>query len=459
MKDHCYRIPLYELYEGPAITRWLERMAAKGWLLESIGCWWRFAAIPPKKLRFAVCFCPESSVMDPEPRPEARQYEALCEAAGWKLAAQRAQMQIYYTDAPDAVPVETDEACRLQSIRRTLRKTWVLSNTILMAVCLLYGVLLAAAVRRSPVKVLSDGMFFYTALLLAVIALVLLAQMVTYGIWVARSVRLVRRGGLCARGGLIPGRVCVAVMLGGILLCGVAMAVTVPSQRHILLVGLFRGAAVLAIGAGLRAASKRLGLEGGLAWGFVLVGAFIVILPLLWVENWLADRLAPPPENQEQLTVEVDGESWEYTVTHDPLPLTIQQLDPAAAAWEYETEYQINASPLLVWEEGSQSPCYGGGEQGPILWYDRMQVRFAPIYELCQQYFLELRWVGGYVSVDPAPWGAQAVYAQQEPAGANEGVWLVCYEDQILWISYSGWAGTEPDAAQIAAVRSALALG
>ena len=111
------RIPLFaEFYDYTGASRRLERMAAKGWQLTEVGQWlWRFEKANPQKLHYTVVYFPDVSDLDPDPKIELLDYIAMCEEAGWKLAAQRNQMLIFCSEEADPVPIDTDpviQECR-----------------------------------------------------------------------------------------------------------------------------------------------------------------------------------------------------------------------------------------------------------------------------------------------------------------------------------------------------------
>ena len=90
-------MPLYSYLDRTAITAHLSDMAAQGWMLEKIGGWnWRYRRTEPKKLRFALVFFPASQ-FDPGPSEGLETYRDYCAAAGWQLAAEASQVQIFCT--------------------------------------------------------------------------------------------------------------------------------------------------------------------------------------------------------------------------------------------------------------------------------------------------------------------------------------------------------------------------
>ena len=47
-------LPLYSFYDRSGLSRHLEEMAAKGWMLDSLGAYsWRYRRIEPEQLKYA----------------------------------------------------------------------------------------------------------------------------------------------------------------------------------------------------------------------------------------------------------------------------------------------------------------------------------------------------------------------------------------------------------------------
>ena len=66
MQAKRWELNLYSFYDHTGMERHLEKMAAKGWLLESIGTTlWRYRRIEPQRLRFSVAYYPDATESDP----------------------------------------------------------------------------------------------------------------------------------------------------------------------------------------------------------------------------------------------------------------------------------------------------------------------------------------------------------------------------------------------------------
>ena len=126
MRKKKYCIAQFTFYDRTGIQVYLEKMAAKGWMLEKVtNFYWQFSRIEPKAIHFAVTYFPKASEFDPEPGEEQKELYAFCEAAGWKFIAQTAQLQIFYSEADNPVPVETDAGVELKNIHKSAKGNFV----------------------------------------------------------------------------------------------------------------------------------------------------------------------------------------------------------------------------------------------------------------------------------------------------------------------------------------------
>ena len=75
---------LYAFYDHTGLERHLEKMAANGWMLESVGTYaLRYRRCEPKKLRFAVVYYPKTDSFCPdEPNHEHLTFWDYCAGAG-----------------------------------------------------------------------------------------------------------------------------------------------------------------------------------------------------------------------------------------------------------------------------------------------------------------------------------------------------------------------------------------
>ena len=189
---------LYAFYDHTGLERHLEKMAANGWMLESVGTYaLRYRRCEPKKLRFAVVYYPKTDSFCPdEPNHENLTFWDYCAGAGWQIVTQRDDTHIFYNEDLDAVPIETEAVVQVETMERA-KKGYVLSNTITVA-CLLPTMLYlqVSQLRRDPVAFLADGYDLTMMLMIFVMILLFGVELLGYRLWLRKAKRNARELGI-----------------------------------------------------------------------------------------------------------------------------------------------------------------------------------------------------------------------------------------------------------------------
>ena len=188
MKERMRRFEFYSFFDQKGIERRLSRMAERGWLLEKFGSWsWVYRRIEPKKLTFCVTYYPGASVFDPEPSEGQSTFYDFCEHTGWEIAASSAQMQIFYNQRENPVPIETDPVVMVDTIHRS--KGNVLRSSIaLLAVALLNGGVLWGDVKNHMAETLAKSTTLFSGFCWLCVIALCTADISGYYLWHRRAV-------------------------------------------------------------------------------------------------------------------------------------------------------------------------------------------------------------------------------------------------------------------------------
>ena len=198
MGDFKYQLLTYGLFDYAGVERHLGKMAAKGWQLDSVGSFfWKYKKAEPAALKYSVTYVPEASEFDPEPLEKQKDIEAYCKEAGWKKVGTWMQMQIFCSEHPAAVPIETDEELRLEGIGKSMKKNFLVSHTLLLAVFLLNMFSTLSTARRDWVDFLSDNSKLWNSALWLWGIILLASDFAFYAIWMRRAKRAVKEGRSC----------------------------------------------------------------------------------------------------------------------------------------------------------------------------------------------------------------------------------------------------------------------
>lgn len=105
-------------YECVAAEEYLEHMAEKGWLLQSImGAFLKFKKIKPQKIKYSVDVLHKVSIFDHKDSDVALEYRDYCQTAGWNYVCQKGKIQIFYTeDIKRTISIHTEEDGKFKTV-------------------------------------------------------------------------------------------------------------------------------------------------------------------------------------------------------------------------------------------------------------------------------------------------------------------------------------------------------
>ena len=312
------RMEFFAFYDDQGIARHLERMAGKGWLIERINNYfWTYRKIEPQRLRFAVTYFPEASDFNPGPTENQQTFLEYCESAGWQFAAQWCQMQIFCSENPAAVPLETDEFSRLQNIHRCMRKNFLPGNIVIL---IMLGILLGLqllSVPRDLLSLLAENARLITVTMLLLAILSEAGMLLGYYFWRGRSLRSVANGGSCARGGRFQHWLGGPVWLLVLLLLALYLC-SVGAYWPVILIcaAMFSGITAITLAARAIMRKKGFAKETNIAATAVLILflsiGFGVGLPSL--SDWMRDSGLFEKQPAYIYTTQTGSSSWDWEV-------------------------------------------------------------------------------------------------------------------------------------------------
>lgn len=508
MRETKRRIPQFAFYDKTGIQTYLERQARQGWMLQKISYGWVFRRTTPKKLHFFVTYFHKKSVFDADGSEEQRRFWEFCEHAGWKLAATNEQMQIFYNEEEDPVPIETDALLEVEKIHRSAGKSFLLPYALLVLAFFLQIGSRIGRMRHDPLEILADDINLLIIGSWCLLAAYVVREIVRYFLWHRKAVRMAETEGVFAPTGgvgkvwsMIP-YLAVFCVAAGVLLLGDSGMIHAFLVMCIMLgvsTALITGVSRWMRRAGVRAAFNRLAVI------VLTVLVCIVTIQQLFMMI-IRGELFPGREAAE--TYEYNG--WTYEVYHDSLPLTLEDLsgvenisfdawysyeltekesmflerfeakqDPRADAWEIQDavqdvqrdmpELQSDGRNLRADEQGMREDAdiqrafadlRGPGEDAgelPVLLYTVTEVKAPFLYDWFLEKIVdanaETRNAAGEIRtaemrrIEEEPWGADAAYRLYQD-GEGMRKYVVCYGNVILELSTS-WELTKEQMAVV----------
>lgn len=390
-RDKKWQLVWYQVNDSEAMAQRLEQMAARGWLLEKVSNrGWFYRRGEPGPVRYAITYFPEASIFDAALTQNQETYIDYCRAAGWELAAAYGPIQYFRSTRPDASPIETDEAVKLETIRRSMGKTFVLGYALLLVSAGLNLFLRLDGFRRDPLGFVSRTSNLTLTLLLAGMAVYCAAFLLDYLVWLTLSKRAVARGGACARvhtrARLWSGWALMAVC--AVTLAGYVVDFAAPSTRWILLYSFAGIGLVLAGSQGVLYLLKRRGCSRGTTRaGFVITVVALSLLYATGIPLFVLRYMGGTRPDREPAYVYTGqtntGGTYQTDVYLDELPITLEGLGfDVAESDHYSYEAETERSPLAAHSTYSQIPAkWGGG--APRLTYEVCAVRWGWLRRLC----------------------------------------------------------------------------
>lgn len=138
MKDTKRRLFRFSLYDRTGIAEYLVNQAKNGWMIEKIDNYgFKFRKTEPKKLSFAITYLPEFSEFTPLPNDGQIKLFEFCEHTGWKNVKSTLQLQVFYNESENPIPLETDALVELETIHKAGKKSFLLTGYLFVFVSVL----------------------------------------------------------------------------------------------------------------------------------------------------------------------------------------------------------------------------------------------------------------------------------------------------------------------------------
>ncbi len=113
--------PIGEQYLYDVLERKLEKRSEKGWVADYIGRFLiRYKRCEPKPRKVQIVFDPENVEYKTEKSDYTQGLEDYIESAGWVKACDYYKQKVYYNDDLNAVPIDTDDRMKLESIKDSM---------------------------------------------------------------------------------------------------------------------------------------------------------------------------------------------------------------------------------------------------------------------------------------------------------------------------------------------------
>ncbi len=423
MKDVKHRMEVFSFWDKTGIERHLEKMAADGWLLDKMSAlYWQYRRIEPKRIRFSISYYASITDFEPEPTEDVQEFNEFCEHSGWKLAASSVQMQVFYNENEDPVPIETDPVLELDNLHRYAKKTALKTYPLMLLISLLMGVTFVGSILRDPVYYLASAIHLFTGVWFVVAFIYSLSELLGYYLWRRRAKAWAQQGEFLETKG--HGWLNWAILVFMILsLALYLMSIGNTGMQIYMIAFVVNLFAVIFIVQSVKDLMKRKKVAAGTNKTVTAVLSFAVSLALMGCVNVLI----------------ISGiRNDVFKDNFAELPFTIGDLTGIDDSG-YLKSKSDDDSVLLGQLHSSQHPMNNG--DGLRLGYTITEVKMPFLYDFCFDKLYEQRimrhdYTFGerYEVIEAEPWEANRAYQLKGNISA-EWTYLVCYDRYILQIT------------------------
>ncbi|MCR1898849.1 DUF2812 domain-containing protein [Irregularibacter muris] len=123
--NYKMQIKYINITNYPDIERYLEKMAAKGWMLKKIlmGTIFIFRRIKPEELEFSISPYEVETAFTRKSKEELKEFESVCESVGWNYCTKSFDLHIYYKRKDfEALELHTDKEEEFRMLEKIGRK-------------------------------------------------------------------------------------------------------------------------------------------------------------------------------------------------------------------------------------------------------------------------------------------------------------------------------------------------
>ncbi len=160
MNETKYRIEFFSLYDHTNIEKHLEKMAAKGWLIENIGStFWKYKKTEPRKLRFSVVYYPKRVNEGVIVSEDRQHFIDMCTSGGWEYVINKDRVHIFCTENENLPSIESDPEIQIECINIFARRDIVNNNLGIIACCIFLIAFWGYQMWKEPVEIITDEFF------------------------------------------------------------------------------------------------------------------------------------------------------------------------------------------------------------------------------------------------------------------------------------------------------------
>ena len=429
MEEIKRRFEFYSYNDCTGIENHLKKMAEKGWMLDDIGVRrWKYRRIEPSSLSYEIVYHRETipSVV------EKKRFIDEHSVSGWKFVADIGKMYVFVNENENPVPMHTDAAERVKEIHRFAKSNMIWENLFMLAVAVAVTVYFAFRFFKEPIDTMSDAAYMFWSVPFAIP--LSLYSIFKYLFWYAKAKKAADDGIFAETKRIINyANFYVPLYLSSSFL---KIYTFLSPYQMIFGVIAFAFAVLLwVVFKALRRGIIRKDVADNKKKAITAVTAVILVAGFV-AGSFGIYSLFPKRSEKFKRKSEYSNNMINVTVYHDKnLPLDLEDMIDADGI---VSKYKSNE--WLGFVNKKETSQFVLDKENTDFYCDIYYINFQPLYDACVE---EIKGIfkDDYVSVDPAPWGANKVYRIKYDDGYGNR-FVICWGDRIAELVFS-WDPTD----------------
>ncbi len=434
-KVFYYKFNMYKDIE----TR-LEKMALKGLFLEKIDRhFWTFIKAEPKKVKYTVTYFSDGSLFDDTLTENQIGYIEKANASGWKYVAGISKMQIFVNEDENPKVLDADQKEKFENIKECMKKSYVPTSALLIAVLLINIVLNMNMAIASPTDFFTYNFRAYAVIAMIIVALEQSTSLFYYLNWCKKTETSLASGGGCIDEYSKLSKVLnnIYIVLGFVIF-GLLVVDFITYDLFYGAVVLLQLPVIIVVMELVEKYLKKKKRETKVIRASVIVTSILCTILYIGVFSYLiVNRDKIGNEKSTFTTVEWEltpTETKNYKLYNDEIPVTCDDLY-GEIDYDYYSYRKAKTNSLFLSKQEYYQRPLPQKNAPPAIEYSIVEPKFDFIYdavevELKEEYSKHYNDTG-YTEIDNDIFGTVEAYQLQGKYGFR-GTYLLFYEDKIV---------------------------
>ncbi len=421
----------------------LEKLASKGLFLVKIGSFfWEFRKGEPKSIKYTVTYFSEGSIFNPSMTDNQCEFIDYAEQSDWHFVTEFNQLQIFCSDSEHPTPFETDEHEKFANIKKCMKKSFLPSFIMLLAIFSFNMVMQFNSIMNNPVYNFLNPESILPFISIVLVNIYYAYMIISYLLWCYRTKKSLASGGTCVeRNGKLNRYLNISLFSLVSTLFALFFLLSIQdSNIFIIVLSALQVPLLLVVYHKSISAFKKAKMTATsnkvISFIILLVVSFSYIGFIMFVVVSIMPTEDTKDAYRTIVWVNDHGDEREYPIYNDEIPLTVQDLYGEIDYDDYSYSAEYEDSFLLSRHIFEQSPPpFIYDTDIPDIYYRVFVPQYDFVYDILAEHMLSNLYSTTAHSIDPLPFGANTVYELRHISSElPTGAYLLYYDDKIISI-------------------------